>query len=201
MPRPSPGAGGCDFESVRTALNPRTALWSAAVLPGVIALMEAPTGLADPDHPPFTSVFIGLPAGQIGELLIQRRGVILRLHLAAPGIEAASVVLPLDALFEVRVQAALRLWRALMGRRSGPDPATLSPDRVSRLILALRTLDGLEAGATQREIAAVLFDQEVSARDWLSHDLHFRMKRLVSFARGLAEGGYRRLLLHPFRGR
>ncbi|MFT9073200.1 DUF2285 domain-containing protein [Gluconobacter potus] len=186
---------------MRSALNPRSALWSAAVLPGVIALMDLPAGLADPDHPPLSSVFIGLPAGRLGELLIQRRGVILRLHLAAPGIEAASVILPLDALFEVRVQAALRLWRALTGRRPGLDPAILSSERTNRLILALRALDGLDAGATQREIAGVLFGPKVSARDWLTHDLHFRMKRLVSFARGLSEGGYRRLLLHPFRGR
>ncbi|MFS3136065.1 DUF2285 domain-containing protein [Gluconacetobacter sacchari] len=171
------------------------------MLPGVIALMEAPTCLADPDHPSFTSVFIGLPAGQVGELLLERSGVVLRLHLVTSEIEALSVVLPLDALFEVRVQAALRLWRVLMGRRSGPDPATLSPDRVSRLILALRTLDGLEDGVSQRGVAGVLFGQKVSARDWLSHDLHFRMKRLVHFARGLTEGGYRRLLLYPFRGR
>ncbi|MDT8870758.1 DUF2285 domain-containing protein [Komagataeibacter rhaeticus] len=105
----------------------------------MIALMEAPTGLVDPNHPPFTAVFIGLPAGEVGELLLERPGVVLRLHLVTSGIEAFSVVLPLDALFEVRVQAALRLWRALMGRRSGSDPATLSSDRVSRLILALRT--------------------------------------------------------------
>nr|WP_246375956.1 DUF2285 domain-containing protein [Gluconacetobacter takamatsuzukensis] len=181
-------------------MNPRSALWTAAVLPGVIALMDLPAGLADPDHPPLSTMFIGLPAGRVGELLIQRRGVVLRLHLAAPGIEAVSVVLPLDALFEVRVQVALRLWRVLTDRRAGPDPVKLSPERVSRLILALRALDGLDAGATQREIAGVLFGQKVSARDWLSHDLHFRMKRLVSFARGLTEGGYRRLLLHPFRG-
>ncbi|MFT8775137.1 MAG: DUF2285 domain-containing protein [Gluconacetobacter liquefaciens] len=163
--------------------------------------MDLPASLDDPDHPPLSSVFIGLPAGRVGELLIQRSGVVLRLHLVTSEIEAASVVLPLDALFEVRVQAALRLWRTLDSRRPGPDPAFLSPERVSRLILALRTLDGLDAGATQREIAGVLFGLKVSARDWLAHDLHFRMKRLVSFARGLTEGGYRRLLLHPFRGR
>ncbi|RBM05154.1 hypothetical protein NJLHNGOC_14150 [Novacetimonas cocois] len=163
--------------------------------------MEVPTGLADPDHPPFTSIFIGLPAGQVGELLLERPGVVLRLHQVTSGIEALSVVLPLDALFDVRVQAALRLWRALTGRRSGPDPATLSPDRVSRLILALRTLDGLDDGVSQREVAGVLFGREVFPQDWLSHDLHFRMKRLVRFARGLSDGGYRRLLLHPFRGR
>ncbi|WP_338029689.1 DUF2285 domain-containing protein [Gluconacetobacter tumulisoli] len=167
----------------------------------MIALTDLPAGLADPDHPPLSSVFIGLPPGEAGELLIQRPGAVLRLHLAPPGIETASVVLPLDALFEVRVQAALRLWRALMGRRPGPDPSILSRGRISRLILALRTLDGLAAGVSQREIASVLFGQDISARHWLSHDLHFRTKRLVSFARGLAEGGYRRLLLHPFRGR
>ncbi|WP_244184298.1 DNA -binding domain-containing protein [Komagataeibacter europaeus] len=61
--------------------------------------------------------------------------------------------------------------------------------------------DQAERRLSQHEIALVLFGREVSAWDWLSHDLHFRMKRLMRFARGLTDGGYRRLLLHPFRGR
>ncbi|BCK76767.1 hypothetical protein AA0242T_2763 [Acetobacter aceti NRIC 0242] len=136
-----------------------------------------------------------------GEVLIEQGETILRLYVLPPDKAKVGVLLPLDALFEVRVQAALRLWRALMDQRPGRDPARLSSDRIRRLILALRTLDGLDDGVSQREIAGVLFGREVSAGEWLSHDLHFRMKRLVLFARGLSDGGYRRLLLHPFRGR
>lgn len=136
-----------------------------------------------------------------GEVLVEQGETTLRLYVLPPDAAQVGVLLPFDALFEMRVQAALRLWRALNGRPSGRDPARLSPDRVSRLILALRTLDGLDDGVSQREIAGVLFGQKVSATDWLSHDLHFRMKRLVHFARVLRDGEYRRLLLHPFRGR
>lgn len=133
------------------------------------------------------------------EVLVERGETVLRLYVLPPDGAPVGVLLPFDALFEVRVQAALRLWRALNGRPPGRDPARLSSDRISRLILALRTLDGLDEGVSQREIAGVLFGQKVSATDWLSHDLHFRMKRLVRFARELAEGGYFRLLWHPFR--
>ncbi|WP_256890040.1 DUF2285 domain-containing protein [Acidomonas methanolica] len=157
-----------------------------------------PDALADAAHRPLSLTF---PRDGTGETLIDRSGTLLRLYVVQPGIDDAGVILPLDALFDVRVQVALRLWRALNGRPPGPDPARLSPERTSRLILALRTLDGLEDGTSQREIASVLFGRDISAQDWLSHDLHFRMKRLVRLARGLAAGGYRRLLQHPFRGR
>ncbi|MBB2185431.1 DUF2285 domain-containing protein [Gluconacetobacter liquefaciens] len=135
-----------------------------------------------------------------GEVLIEQGETILRLYVLPPAGAQVGVFLPLDALFEVRVQAAVRLWRVLNGRPPGRDPACLSSDRISRLILALRTLDGLDSGVSQREVAGALFGQKVSTRDWLSHDLHFRMKRLVRFARALTDGGYRRLLRHPFRG-
>ncbi|GBQ41472.1 MULTISPECIES: DUF2285 domain-containing protein [Acetobacteraceae] len=197
-PKPSPGAGGCDFESVRTALNPRTALWTVAVSPAVIAVVPLPTALADAPYRPLS---LAWAADMAGEVLVEREETILRLYVLPPDGAQVGVLLPLDALFELRVQAALRLWRVLMERRPGRDPACLSSDRIRRLILALRTLDGLDDGVSQREIAGVLFGREVSAGDWLSHDLHFRMKRLVRFARGLTDGGYRRLLLHPFRGR
>lgn len=201
MPKPSPGAGGCDFESVRTALDPRTALWTVAVSPAVIAVVPLPTALADAASRPLSHARAGLAPDMAGEVLVEQGETILRLYVLPPDGAPVGVLLPLDALFEVRVQAALRLWRALNGRSPGCDPARLSSDRISRLILALRTLDGLDDGVSQREIAGVLFGREVSAGDWLSHDLHFRMKRLVRFARGLVEGGYRRLLQHPFRGR
>ncbi|WP_345190531.1 DUF2285 domain-containing protein [Gluconacetobacter tumulicola] len=167
----------------------------------MIAVVPLPTALADAVYRPLSLARAGPPPDMAGEVLVEQGETILRLYVLPPDGAQVGVLLPLDALFEARVQAALRLWRVLMDRRPGRDPACLSSDRISRLILALRTLDGLDDGVSQREIAGVLFGQKVSARDWLSHDLHFRMKRLVHFARELTEGGYRRLLLHPFRER
>ncbi|GFE97672.1 DUF2285 domain-containing protein [Gluconobacter sp. Gdi] len=183
------------------ALDPRTALWTVAVSPAVIAVVPLPTALADAASRPLSLARAGLPPDMAEEVLTERGETILRLYVLPPDGAPVGVLLPLDALFEVRVQAALRLWRVLIDRRPGRDPARLSSDRIRRLILALRTLDGLDSGVSQREIGGVLFGREVSAGDWLSHDLHFRMKRLVQFARALRDGEYRRLLLHPFRGR
>lgn len=69
-----------------------------------------------------------------GEVLLEQGETILRLYVLPPDGVPVGVLLPFDALFEVRVQAALRLWRALNGRPSGRDPArlTASPDACAR---------------------------------------------------------------------
>jgi len=134
--------------------------------------------------------------------VIERLGVELRVHLDKRGVDPTAVLLPFDGLFEVRVAAALRLWRALNGRRLGPNPAALSEARRNRLVLALRALDGRLDGATHREIATALFGAHaVSERDWISHELRDRTARLVRLGVAMMSGGYRRLLLHPYRGR
>lgn len=116
------------------------------------------------------------------------------------GCHPPAVVLPLDRLFDIRVAAALRLWRSLAGRNPGPDPATLSRARRDRLILALRALDGRLAKASYREIADALFGVgEISGRAWKGHDLRDRTIRLVHYGLKMMEGGYRLLLLHPYR--
>lgn len=66
-----------------------------------------------------------------------------------------------------------------------------------RLMLMLRAFDGHESGATYREVAAILFDPDIThvpARDWKSSALHARVFRLVKDATALVEGGYRRVL-------
>ena len=137
-----------------------------------------------------------------GDHVIERHGAALRVHLVAAGCEPPAALLPFDRLFEIRASAAVRLWRGLTGRNPGPNPADLSPERRDRLILALRGLDGRLDGATHREIANALFGAEdIPARDWISHDLRDRTARLVRFGFSMMEGGFRRLLLHPHRGR
>jgi hypothetical protein len=62
--------------------------------------------------------------------------------------------------------------------------------------MMLRVHDALAAGASQREIASVLFGAERVEADWLgtSESLRSRVKRLVRDARAMARGGYRSLL-------
>ncbi|MES2251647.1 MAG: DUF2285 domain-containing protein [Pseudomonadota bacterium] len=70
------------------------------------------------------------------------------------------------------------------------------PDRIALLHMrSLQTLDGLHAGATQREIAQALFGAAVVAERW--HDLgelRAQVRRLARRGRALMDGGYRRLL-------
>lgn len=141
-------------------------------------------------------------AGDLNDHVIERLGGVLRIHLQVGGARSPAALLPFDDLFDIRVTAALRLWRALNGRDPGPSPTALTATRRARLTLALRALDGRLDGATHREIATVLFDAlDVSERDWIAHPLRDQTARLVRLGVGMMKGGYRRLLLHPYRGR
>lgn len=70
------------------------------------------------------------------------------------------------------------------------------PDRIALLHMrSLQTLDGLAAGATQREIAQAMFGTAVVAERW--HDLgelRAQVRRLARRGWALVDGGYRRLL-------
>jgi hypothetical protein len=198
----SPGAGACDFAPSGDDADTRSVFWTAAALPSVIAIAPLPDDVADPKLrvDPFP---LGRPLAENGpERLIERGGSPFRLHLVEGPAGGACVLLPLDRLFEVRAAAALRLWRALLGRRPGLDPATFPAARRDRLVLALRALDGRLAEASYREIARALFGGAgVPERGWKTHDLRDRTVRLVRLGVAMMDGAYRRLLLYPFRGR
>lgn len=102
----------------------------------------------------------------------------------------------------MRVAAALRAWRVAAGRATGPDPARLPKPRRDRLIAALRALDGRLDDASYREIAIVLFGAgRVPDRGWKTHDLRDRTVRLARLGFELMRGGYRHLLIYPYRRR
>ncbi|MBS1834391.1 MAG: DUF2285 domain-containing protein [Acidobacteria bacterium] len=137
------------------------------------------------------------------ELHLLCNGSVLRVH-ALRDLDGQTVcaVLPLDALFEVRLKSARWLWRAAKGRNAGPDPSAFSKTQRDRLVKGLRGLDGRLEGATYREIAAVLFGtHRLPERSWKTHDLRDRTIRLCKFAADLMQGDYRQLLLHPYRQR
>ena len=76
----------------------------------------------------------------------------------------------------------------------------LTAERRKRFILALRALDARLLGTAYPDIAAGLFATEpISRRDWISHELRDQTGRLVRLGFKMMRGGYRRLLLYPYR--
>ena len=193
---------GCYFRTGRSGQIVQP-LWTAASLPSIIPIMPRPAVLADPDRiPPALSLDPALANN--GPLwLIQHQGALFRLHmLEVPDEETPCVVLPLDQYFDTRVAAAMRLWRGLRGCSPGRSPACLSLARRERLILALRAIDGRLENASYRDIAQVLFGaSRIPERGWNTHDIRDRTVRLVRLGLSLMNGGYRHLLLYPYRGR
>ena len=193
---------GCKFTMTLGGAEPSPVRWTAEALPSVITLTRLPEKFADPDFQLPSHVVQSVVSAGPGEYLIERHGMVLRVNITEANAKPPGLILPSDRLFDIRAAAALRLWRGLTGRNPGPNPAALSRARSDRLILALRALDGRLEGASHREIADALFNLgSITGRDWKNHDLRDRTVRLVRFGRDMIQGGYQRLLLHPFRRR
>ena len=92
---------------------------------------------------------------QIGPLAAPFRALLL----PAGQRDHLGVVLPLDTLFDDRLED-VRRWRRWLVRAAG-GAASPTAYRRSRLKLALRALDGRAAGAGYREIARGLFPRLV----------------------------------------
>ena len=109
-----------------------------------------------------------------------------------------AAILPLDAAFDLRIEAMIRLYRRLRGRAAGPLFALgLTPQRRARLIQLLHALDFRLAGAGPRQIAATLLDARAAtlpAIEWKSSATRRKANRLIRDAQGLMNGGYRKLL-------
>lgn len=168
------------------------------MLPSVVALTRAVEDLTNPSFalPPGPLDALGIEADSHLLVLAGARLRVQRVDSGGP----YAVLLPLDRLFEIRVTAAMRLWRAMTGRRPGPDLGTLTAERRKRFILALRALDARLLGTTYPDIAAGLFDTAlISKRDWISHELRDQTGRLVRLGFKMMRGGYRQLLVYPHR--
>jgi hypothetical protein len=111
----------------------------------------------------------------------------------------AAVVIPLDADFAVRTDAALRLWRVATSRPRSSPPDRLTRQRRHRLGLTLRALDGRLAGETYRVIAQTMFGRAriPAGPGWKTHELRDRTIRLARAGLELMRGGYLDLLRYP----
>ena len=198
-------AGGRDFEAPVTSDGAvPLPIWTPAALPSFLAVVPLPDELAGPT-PALEIAGIGKPlADHPPDLVLDHGGELLRLHAdAAVNLaEPCAALIPLDRLVEVRTCALLRLFHAMTERPLGPNPAALSPARRSRLVLSFRALDAHLDKASHREIAKGLFGRDrIPERAWKTHDLRDRTIRLVRDGVALMSGGYRQLLLYPYRRR
>jgi hypothetical protein len=124
-------------------------------------------------------------------------GVTHRLWLRELPASRSPIVLelPLDADFDLQLQAAYRLRSALAKRRPRRTGHGLTFHRRQRLVLAIRALDGRNQGNSYRAIATGLFGaSRIPERSWKTHDLRNRTIRLVRTGLSLMRGGYRALL-------
>ncbi len=188
-------AGGYDFaEDVKC-----TPVWTSYALPSIVCLAELPAQVPNPAFQLSPNAMRALSALSAGDHVLDISSAVLRLQIPASGIKTFAVHLPLDQLFYLRVSAALGVWRWLNGGR--PIAIQMMPLRQrKRLVLALRALDGHLAKASYREIARVLFDLgDVTGSAWKDHDLRDRTIRLVRLGTSLMRGGYKQLLLYPYR--
>ena len=161
--------------------------------PDVVALLATPDILLD--RPPVDAGPTDNVREAIDGLHLLIGGVHQLLSLDGTIDVPLGVLLPLDDWLPARVEAALALWRTLLGGRTvAPRSPTLQ--RRARLILGLRALDGYEDGASYRELARGLFgaSRVPDGPAWKSHDLRFRTMRLVADASALRDGGYLSLL-------
>ncbi|MBS7538211.1 MULTISPECIES: DUF2285 domain-containing protein [Xanthobacteraceae] len=123
------------------------------------------------------------------------------LELAVPSEPTGFVaILPLDALFLLRAQAARRLWRSLNGQPPDDPLGSLPTLTRDRHILTLRALDARLAGESYRTIAEVLLGFHGRIKnDWEVSPLKNQARRLVADGLYYMHGGYRDLLHYPLK--
>ena len=190
-------AGGFDFTAKKAATIADAPDWAARSTPTVTAVTDLPICLSNSGFQLSAEQFASL------KRLLETPSSVPRVETLTFADGPVAVVIPLDRLFDVRLAAAQELWRQVIDPTARPsNPARLSKSRTGRLILALRALDARRERASYRDIGNALFAaHSISAAAWKTHDLRDRTIRLVRSGVQLMEGGYRQLLLHPYRGR
>ena len=197
--------GGFTFaEHPNRAAPDARIVWHANFDPTILPVRAMPADPADPDAirldalAPWLTVVAGID-GQEHAVVSDGRHH-LRFDVVSGRLSGSDAVV-LDYVLRGVHSAGPRLLtlRRLLGVcRLGHFPAGLFPadPKMPRLVATLRVGDALHTGASQREIARVLFGAEAVALYWdgRSDAVRSRLRRLVREARAMTAGAYRRLL-------
>lgn len=197
--------GGCTFaERPDIAAPEARIIWHADLDPGTLHVLALPIEKGDPDQvePARLRPWLAVATDADG----QEHAVLSDgWHHIRLDIESGSLSEGRPVLFHYRLVGVasaapkiLPLRRLLELCRRGRFAPSLFPRdrRVDRWVALLQVHDALRAGASQREIASVLFGENRTFLDWRSSSdsLRSRVKRLVREARTMAAGGYRSLM-------
>jgi len=113
--------------------------------------------------------------------------------LATNGPPLAAVI-PLDSDGFARLESVYRLLAAIHGRRVPTDRRMTKQQRV-RARRMLRAFDAIRDGATQQDIALVLFRMgPLTRHEWQASSVRHAIKTLLRDARKMVTGGYLRVL-------
>ena len=175
-------------------------VWQLADDTSAVFLGPAPASLVADTDPQTTFDAACRIGGDDEDVLLYDLGDGQRIQLvietATPVDRPLAAVIPLGRDGFDRVQSLRRLLATLHGRAIPPDTRLTAQQRL-RLRKMLQCFDGYRDGATQREIAQVVFHiagldrqarQDASARH--------AIKTLLRDARAMIAGGYRALLRH-----
>ncbi len=200
----TPSNGGFTFaERPEVEAPDARIIWHADFDPGTLRVVASPIGRGDPDaiDPALLAPWLTVVRDRHGEHAVLSDGW----HHIRLDIEQGSLSGGEPVLLEYRLKGVasaeariLPLRRLLDLCRKGRFSRALYPPdrRVERWILALRVHDALLAGASQREIARVLFGDASGqgGGDRRADSIRSRVRRLAADARRLAGGGYRVLM-------
>lgn len=198
-------SGGCIFaERPSVAAPDATIIWAAALDPGTLRIEARPATAADGDDaldPALLRAWMTIVAGDDG-----REHVVLSdgWHHIRLDVDVGSFAIGGPVVLRYRLEGLLSAEELLLPlrrflhlcRHRSFARTLFTPDRqIPRWITLLRVYDAERAGASQREIAAVLFGP-VAEREWRasSDSWRSRVRRLVREARAMAVGGYRTLM-------
>lgn len=193
--------GGCDFPVDPLRDVPAANIfWEAGLDTSVVLLTQSPSELPNPGGRSQTTFEGILRTDDRGDGLLrsgdsaQRVQFLLTTETRADAPLAAAIPLDLDG-FD-RAEALLRLLAMLHGRAI-PSDTRLTRQQLARQRKMLRAFDAHRDGATQQEIARVIFGAGQLSRDeWQASSNRHAVMSLLRDARALIAGGYRKLLRH-----
>lgn len=176
-------------------------MWHCAADPSVLIAIKAKQCQATRafdlrSHAPLADVVVGM---KTEHLLLSDGSAQIRIDLREGSFLAGAIQLAFliadDRDAPVRI-AAFQRFQAFCKHGGFEGCPARNALRAERLILQLRALDGLSAGASHREIARTLYPVLFSRSEWADPNSSLRstVRRLIVAARRSVGGGYRRLL-------
>ncbi|CAN5173120.1 hypothetical protein BH10PSE12_BH10PSE12_37760 [soil metagenome] len=201
----SPSIWGLQFaEAPDTFAQQARIIWDAALDPATLAIAVRPAQTAGPDLvdlddlTPWLTIANGDNGWQHAVLSDGRNRIrldVIEGSLATRGRALIEYRIAGTISAEARIMPLRRFLYLARHRRFSRSLFPADP-KTRRWIVLLRVHDALGAGASQREIANILFGDVRVTRDWhgTSDSLRSRVRRLAYDARALAQGGYRHLM-------